>query len=563
MKRYRNAGRPAIALSLLFLLATPGYAQKHTIEAGKLKAQFSPSHGLTKVSLNGKPFASGSTTAFAGAVFTLTRNVPPRDWKWPKNKDTCHFAPSMGRLISRVGNRSDMKVQVVTADKTNYVVRYVCRTGVTLTFSHEVVPPDIICRVTIENDTQDLFQLHDWLAMDFDFGSATQLSRKMSSYYPSANQYSPVTAAWGDKAALGLNWIEHNCRPVEIRFHPHKSSSGKPTRWHCKTWMKNAPVDPGGRSHYTMVMRIDDTPGDWKHLFTPYKQWFNDYFGPVQYTCDFRVKVMSFIANIKERSPQNPLGMRHNFDRSGWGPYISAKLNPLRGHNISHVIFWSVTGSDPRGVNYRPEFNVMPAPAARTLPQLADFCRRNGFGFGFFARPNTIAYKKSLTEDADVEWNPLNKYHVKMADNRFRDLYKQGATAFYLDTYGSSIGCEPYSAEGRVAYLKHLREGVGADPLIFIEHGFDAFHVYAAIWPSGQDKHGKRPIGPFAQWLIPGSLDVCRAHSIEGAKRTWQQGGVPIVNDVQVDETLMQLQRVYVNADRTSKVRKDCRPPGG
>jgi hypothetical protein len=118
------------------------------------------------------------------------------------------------------------------------------------------------------------------------------------------------------------------------------------------------------------------------------------------------------------------------------------------------------------------------------------------------------------------------------------------------------------SAEGAVFYLKHLRELAGPDCLVITEHGFDATHVFAAIWPSGEDDQGKRPLDEFARWLVPGSVEVVRVKNAEGARRAWAEGGTPLVNDSDVGPQLMAIQDEFVLANRASRVRPDVPAPG-
>jgi hypothetical protein len=147
------------------------------------------------------------------------------------------------------------------------------------------------------------------------------------------------------------------------------------------------------------------------------------------------------------------------------------------------------------------------------------------------------------------------------SSRRFRDLLEKGATAFYLDTYGSSIGCYPMSAEGMVYYAKHLRELAGPECLIFTEHGFDATHLFAAIWPSGEDELGKRPLGEYARWLAEGTVEIVRVKGVDGARRAWAEGGIPIFNDNDLAAPYAELQRQFVREDGSSIARPDCPPP--
>jgi hypothetical protein len=310
-----------------------------------------------------------------------------------------------------------------------------------------------------------------------------------------------------------------------------------------------------------VVLRIDDTPGNWKHLLEPYRRWFNDYFGPVQYSMDFRIKVGVFCAAVENVNPGNPMGYYGKLDRLGWLPYLNEHVGHLRKYNTGQILIWAATGINARGVNYRPDFDVMPPILEEGLAQLPAFFQSLGNKqFGFFARPNTIAYQQTNAKDSDVSFNPLDPMHLKMTDRRYQHLLKAGATAFYLDTYGADWGCFPDSAKGSVFYLKHLRELAGPDALLVTEFGFDAYHVYASIWPNMHDKSGHIPYGEYARWLVPGSVDFCRIFDMARAQRVWEEGAVPMVSDYMVNYELMQLQAKYVNADGSSRVRQDCRP---
>ncbi len=560
-------------LATLLLLLTP-LTHAHTLQSGDLTATCDPQQGITQLKRNGQILLTGSTTAVFGHQFTLTRNVPDRDWNWPANKDTCHFAPSVGRLIARLGNRSKHTTEVLTAQTDRYTIRHTYHNGITLIFDHQLQNADMTLKITLENNTQDLFQLHDWLALDLHFDNKPKITQKMSSYYPAAEVYSPVTALWDNQQGIGINWIKHDFRPVEIRLHPrprnnprklspqNTSSKQNPSKYqyHLKTWMKNAPVEAGGRASHTMVLRTGST--DWKKLLLPYKKWFNQYLGPVQYNPDFRVKVATFCSNSSLITPTNSQGMRQGLDRQGWQAFLNKRLGHLQTYNVGHTLIWGATGASSRGVNYRPEFDVFPPVMTQGMPQLRDFFTQLGHKkFGFFARPNTLAYRKSWSKDADVEFHAVDPQHARMADTRFKKLIDQGATAFYLDTYGSATGCTPGSARATVFYLKRLRELAGPEKLIVTEHGFDGYHIFAAIWPVGKDKLGKKPLGAFARWLTLGSVEICRVHNIQGAQRTWVQGGIPILNDVSINAALMQMQKQYVNPDGSSRVRKDCLPP--
>lgn len=549
-----------ILMTILFVLVinvTWASAQT-TLTAGKLTATFTPKEGLTKVTLDGRTVMTGSSTHCVGSLFTLLRNTPTRDWNWPKNRDTPHYAPQIGSLVDKIGSWQKPTIKVTQSAPDRFTVEHQFKNDVTVTFDHQLVSPDIVLTITIDNQSPDTFQLDDWLLYFLKPQGPARITNRMGSYYPAGDVYSPVTTISDQQWGVGFNWIKHDLRPIEIKLNPRASAQD----YQLECWLKNSPIPSGSSRSYTMVLRIDSTPGDWKHLLTPYHDWFAQYFGPARYSMDFRVKTGVFCASVENVSPGNPMGFYGQMDRQGWLGFLNQRIGHLRNYNTGEVIIWAGTGINTRGVNYRPDFDVFPQVLEQTANQLAPyFASLGNKRFGFFARPNTIAYQKSLTEDDDVSFNPLDPRHVRVADKRYEKLCDIGATAFYMDTYGADWGCFPDSAKASVFYLKHLRDKLGPDTLLVTEFGFDAFSVYAAIWPVLRDDDGHKPYGDYAQWLVPGSVDYCRVHNLNGAKRVWEQGGVPMINDYMINNPLMQVQSQFVNPDGSSKVRTDCLTP--
>lgn len=547
-----------IVLSLACCCSLVALAQgdPHTITSGKLTATFTPEAGMTAIALHGTPLWNGSTASVAGTYTTLLQ-VTPANAPARKPEDT-DLTRNVGTMTS-TDKALTRTVTVIAATPTRYCVRHAYESGLTFTFDHLVQGPDVTCRVIIENDTPYDYQLTDWMPwfkLTFD-DVPEQYRGTGGGGYPAGDVYSPVTALWGKTAGIGISWIEHRCRPV--RFRINATSSRNPTKDRngvFNLWL--SPTAAGGRNRYAVVFRVDDTPKDWKHLLTPYKTWFNGYFGDkAHYNVDFRIKLMNTPSNGQLIKPDNPFGTRGKIDTEGWEPFIKERMGGIAKYPgvASHIVFWSIL-ADPRGVNYRPDFNVMPPVTRETLPRLRQWCRDNNMGFGWFARPNCIAFKRTWDQDAGITWNPLEPWQVQIADERYLDLVKQGCTSFYMDTYGNTWERIPGGAEGNVAYLRHLRELLGPDNFFFIEHGFDAQHLYAPIWPPGGDAHGKSPFDEYARWLCAGTVEICRVNDLEGAKRAWEGGAIPFA--LPLNDELVALQKRYVQDDWTSVKRPDC-----
>ncbi|MAX22973.1 MAG: hypothetical protein CMJ19_00600 [Phycisphaeraceae bacterium] len=544
-------------LVILMLACTFAYGQTQ-LTSGKVSAKFTPEAGLTELKFDGRTVMIGSSAHFAGSQFTLMRNVPTRDWNWPANRTTPHYAVKNGKLINKIGHWKDRTTHVLQSQDNRYTVEHRFAMGINVTFDHVLAANDLTMTITIDNQTPDPYQLDDWLLFLVKPQGAAKLTHRMGNYYPAGDNYSPVSTISDRNWGMGISYIKHDLRPMMIRLNARPQY--RDYQFDC--WLKDSPIPAGSRSSYTIVLRLDQTPGDWKNLLEPYRQWFSQYYGPAQYHTDFRLKVGVFACYLEGVTPTNPRGYFHQLDRTGWLPYLRKQVGHLSKYNTGEVIIWGATGISQRGVNYRPDFDVMPPILEQGLDQLAPFFQSIGNKrFGFFARPNTIAYQETWAQDADVSFNPHDPKHVRMADKRYERLADKGATAFYMDTYGADWGAYPGAAKGSAFYLKHLRDKFGPDALLVSEFGFDVFSVYAMVWPNASDKLGQKPIGAFAQWLVPGSVEFCRAYHVDGVKRAWQMGAVPMINDFSVNTALMQMQNQYVNPDGSSKVRSDCQSP--
>ncbi|MAX26355.1 MAG: hypothetical protein CMJ19_17825 [Phycisphaeraceae bacterium] len=591
-------------------------------------------NGLTELKLNNVTVMTGRTTTIDGYSFALTNQTgyaPKRDWLkngWSGTRlpTSSYFSAGVGELYAFVGNSSASvhntfkeNPQIENDGPDHCVVTHTYN-STKLIYDHKIVGPDLYLTVTVDNTDSDYYyQIGNWMDMNFVLDSSADVSFKMGTYYPSGETYSPVTTIVDGQKGIGINYIEHKFRPLKIELSNIASSNNKNMK--CK--MRNAPVAPGTIAKYKIVLRFAEktanyTP-DFRYLLSPYKNWFNAYYGPVQYSADFRIHVISVCSarNADDPiDPNNPYAFREGMDSLGWqSNFLNARVGSLASHNTGPIIFWSVTGMNPRGVNYRPDFDVFPQVVEDTLPDLREYFKTtlSGKRFGFFARPNHIAYQQTNEIDNVANFNPFDYTHLRMANRRFERLRDQGVTSFYLDTYGAGWGAYPGSDEAGVYYLKQLRAEMGPDIELFTEFGFDATHLFAAIWPRSTtmgtiemrdeptpsvdddmrvDLHlplGNAPEEPltYYRWLNPGATEVCRVLGYqkqgqdlpftqefggrnEGYPRTpaeqmndiWNRGAIPLYGDWLIGGGAMTIQEQYVNPDGSSKVRTDCRLPG-
>ena len=614
--------------------------------------------GTGDVKLDGQVVANIRSTAIWGNVYDLgdaDAASPEKDWNWAgspfaNEKHDSYYCRKMGYMIHQIkydsfsqGNGSppygsgefvpteltdsDLDYSLEHSYQHEDITKYV-----KFRYDHKIAGPDLIMTLTIDNTASPhYFQLLRWLELELMMDSSAAVSRKMYDFYPSPDAYSPVTAISDSSKGFGVNFIEHRMRSAKIVV---TDGSGNNKLVTCL--FRNSPVPPGGTATYKVVLRIAKSPDDWKYLLAPYKEWFNRYFGPVKYNVDFRINALTSCSSWPKYGgfdPGNPLNFDYAMDKTGWGELLYQKLKHLGSvnDNCGPVIFWGVTGHYPEGANYRPEFDVFPPAIENDWQTLIDYFA-NDLGayeaelgpkrFGFFARPNHIAYHRTNKQDAVVNFNPLDPNQVAMSNKRFKRLRDYGATAFYLDTYGNDIPITPGASEAYVRYLRDLRNILGPDSHVIPEGGFDAFHVYAPFWIKNSsiglvDTKGtpndvsddetvyyRFPLGniqgeplSYARWLIPGSSEICRIDSKYGGEtftpghdyfglgtvptdsdhlhEIWSKGAIPIMNEYRIngdgdDESKfsMTIQHQYVNGPNdsgqigTHKFRTDCRVPG-
>ena len=285
-----------------------------------------------------------------------------------------------------------------------------------------------------------------------------------------------------------------------------------------------APVPARGARTFDMKMRVSPSQ-DWKHLLEPYRQHFQQTFGPVRYKSDDRWIATDYLNHSQQAiAPDNPYGFHggaRRIDRpEGVKEFCDRLIPALQQANGQGVIVWGQGGDDPRGAMYRPDFDVLPPEVEANWTTLAQRFRKAGLKIGVATRPSDMAVRQDWKSDQVISINADDRGHQAMLGKRFQNMLQKGCTLFYLDSFGSDLE--------HVKLMRVLREKLGPDALTFAEHQCDAIFPYSGGYSEttfqaakpGQ-KAGYRIWSGLEnweiyQWLVPGSSSQARLYQVEG-----------------------------------------------
>ncbi|MBM4034185.1 MAG: hypothetical protein FJ291_20735 [Planctomycetes bacterium] len=283
------------------------------------------------------------------------------------------------------------------------------------------------------------------------------------------------------------------------------------------SYLVAAPLPPVSMREFDMTLRVSTATG-WKHLLEPYKRQFTAVCGEVQYKADHRVFAQACVNGaVSFIKPDNPYGFHGGFRRldlaEGAKAFCDTLITGLAAARGQGVLIWGQGGENPRGAMYRPDFDILPPEVEANWPTLAARFKEAGLRLGVCARPGEIAYQANWKQDATLRINPDDPAHVQMMVRRFKNMTDKGCTAFYLDTFGSSLD----DVKAMVAYRKTL----GPDVATYVEHACDAVLPHSGVYTELHfDKKANAYILAFMsvhtweifRWLVPGVTCVVRSH---------------------------------------------------
>ncbi len=236
------------------------------------------------------------------------------------------------------------------------------------------------------------------------------------------------------------------------------------------------PIPPRGARTFDLRIRVSPNR-DWRHLLGPYREHFQNTFGPARYPADPRWIATDYLNHSQKAvSASNPYGFHSGYRRidtvEGAIRFCDLIIPALKANDGQGIILWGQGGDDPRGGMYRPEFDVLPPEVeAQWTNLIAPRFQAAGVRLGVTTRPRDLAVKLNWKEDQIIEINPDDRSHREMLWRRFENMIQKGCTLFYLDSFGDSLE--------DVKLMRWLREKLGPGIRTYCEHQCDAIMPFS------------------------------------------------------------------------------------
>lgn len=420
--------------------------------------------GLSSVVNQGVQVAVGNLQIWNGSHFyvdnTLER-IPPIVSK------LC--APNAsGAVVTHIHN-SAIKAKAVY----NYVVNgNVLEVSVTVTNTGTVDIPYIGFRTpSIKFDSSNYQSFSNGLGYD---GSHTLASGPNLSYpsgnVPCAATYVKTTAGGGIPFNF-CTWSAFN--PFEKFMTVAVGQSGQVGAGLLNLFFKNISV---GGSQQFKFNYLFSTSTDKFVLLQPYKDALRAQL-TLQHNPDARPVGQFASIGTNFIRPDNPYGyndggngIKRRFDKlAGCQDFVAKVVPPMQQVNCQGMIFWQPQGINPRGVQYRPDFNVFPPETIPNLPTLVNGFNSANLYIGLLSRPGIVITSSTWSTDGycrvnDLNMNyPANSYYQPQTDlgNRLKWAKDNGFKGFYLDSFVSD------GADHNI--LKYIRTQIGPAMQTYVE----------------------------------------------------------------------------------------------
>ena len=190
---------------------------------------------------------------------------------------------------------------------------------------------------------------------------------------------------------------------------------------------------------------------------------------PMQYNPDVRPLAQFASIDSSYVRPDNPYGYNdggggifRRFDTlAGCKDYVAKLVPPMRQANFQGMIMWQPQGINPRGVQYRPDFDVFPPETLANLPTLVNGFKNAGLKIGLLARPGVVITAASESTDG---LSRVSDNEEQLADlgKRLKWATNTGFAGFYLDSFVED------GPDQNI--LKFIRNQLGREVQTFTEH---------------------------------------------------------------------------------------------
>ena len=263
-------------------------------------------------------------------------------------------------------------------------------------------------------------------------------------------------------------------------------------------------VQPGNQLVVDVTIHLT-TNTDLASVLSSYIRDFHNFAGAMQYQPDDRPWLRFDSYASVHVTPQNPLGYNGDFRRFDL-PSGIVKFEDMVWPSVGvtqGTIFWQPQGYNPRGCEFRADFDVWPEAVSANLPTLIKWYKANGLRFGICAPPGKFMTPASPTADETCPLDGTNPAQMAMLMSRYDAVTKLGVNAFYLDDFGPDINS--------YHIMKQLRAHLGYSMPTYSEFTSDLMLPYSGVYTE-LNRTGATggPPGGGTLWYAPETLSIFR-----------------------------------------------------
>jgi hypothetical protein len=327
----------------------------------------------------------------------------------------------------------------------------------------------------------------------------------------------PLGAAFADDGEFGVGlhtpshlqkakliqagYVENFIIPKECVAQIDFNDSVEP--WETKTYALNF--------RFAMANDWKSNPSQaWQILLAAYKRDFQAELGSITYEPDDRPLAQFSAVDEGAIKPNNPYGFHSDIDRFdspiGTREYLNMLLPGLRRAGGAGCLFWALAGWNPRGCNYRPDFDVFPPAIAANIPALIAGFKAVGLRVGLASRPGEYVDRETWTGDQTVQLCADSPDQMSKIWKRFENAIKLGFDMFYMDSFPLT--------QNHHRILQFLRKKAGPKILFFTEEGTEISAIYGGRyleWGKGEQLSWTTPqLIEITRWLTPGASFLCK-----------------------------------------------------
>ncbi|TVQ63406.1 MAG: hypothetical protein EA378_02115, partial [Phycisphaerales bacterium] len=323
--------------------------------------------------------------------------------------------------------------------------------------------------------------------------------------YPN-DAYSPVMVLGNDHHWLGFSLLY----PLMEYNHParlHMMTLSGPFARSGRNWTLQITLmdelQPAEAREYAVAIRLaprdDSTDHDWLRTLTPYRTYFHDQFGPVQYernTMPVRGVILAQNAQARDNNPYGYINNDLRSDIRGLKP-TADHLQRFAEQGWSRMMLWAPSGvfQHHQNLNFPFQFitPLLDRPAsARTLHELAAVGRDVDLGL-WWGRSHQVMHGWDNGQFERLD--PNNPTHLQAARAELSAARQINASTIGLDAFAYMPPAEAY------AWVRQMRqENPGV--LFVTEHSqADFLHTIAPTYIAGHNKFSPHVLADF---LNPG-----------------------------------------------------------